>query len=176
LDGRELCMDEWTIKTPNPICRLFFKIYLLTELAALCLTDFIDWRYIHSLVGTFDPACELLPPLDEGTILVYCCPSIFSLTCPPPSQTKCTVYRQCVSGGRVNCAVDHILQEFYTDQIQNLPNCFTIPNKMTSEDDIKGLVSLKFLRPWNCVCVAGMETVKLCLFPPLFRFKYIKEL
>jgi hypothetical protein len=32
-----------------------------------------------------------------------------------------------------------------SDQIQNLPNCF---NKMTSEDDIKGLVSLKFLRPW----------------------------
>jgi hypothetical protein len=30
----------------------------------MCLTDFtdfIDWRYIHSLVGIFDPACELLP-------------------------------------------------------------------------------------------------------------------
>jgi hypothetical protein len=34
-----------------------------------------------------------------------------------------------------------------SDQIQNLPNCFTTSNKMTSEDDIKGLVSLKFLRP-----------------------------
>ncbi len=40
-------MDEWTIKTPNPLCRLFFKIDLLAEFAALCLTDFIDWRYIH---------------------------------------------------------------------------------------------------------------------------------
>jgi hypothetical protein len=30
-----------------------------------------------------------------------------------------------------------------SDQIQNPPNCFTTPNKMTSEDDIKGLVSLK---------------------------------
>jgi hypothetical protein len=37
-----------------------------------------------------------------------------------------------------------------SDQIQNLQNCFTTPNKMTSEDDIKGLVSLKFLRP----CIA----------------------
>jgi hypothetical protein len=36
-----------------------------------------------------------------------------------------------------------------SDQIQNLPNCFTTPNKMTSEDDTKGLVSLKFLRPWQ---------------------------
>jgi hypothetical protein len=34
-----------------------------------------------------------------------------------------------------------------SDQIQNLQNCFTTPNKMTSEDDIKGLVSLKFLCP-----------------------------
>jgi hypothetical protein len=41
---------------------------------------------IHSLmVGFFDPACELLLALmDEGTILVYCCPSTFSLTSPPP--------------------------------------------------------------------------------------------
>jgi hypothetical protein len=49
-------------KRPIPICRLFFKIDLLTYIAALCFTDFIDWRYIHSLVGIFDPACELLPP------------------------------------------------------------------------------------------------------------------
>ncbi len=34
-----------------------------------------------------------------------------------------------------------------SNQIQNLPNCFTTPNKMTTEDGIKGLVSLKFLRP-----------------------------
>ncbi len=49
-------------KRPIPICRLFFRIDLLMDIAALCLTDFIDWRYIHSLVGIFDPACELLPP------------------------------------------------------------------------------------------------------------------
>jgi hypothetical protein len=44
-----------------------------------------------------------------------------------------------------------ILQEFLhsvSDQIQNLQNCFTTPNKMTNKDDIWGLVSLKFLRPW----------------------------
>jgi hypothetical protein len=29
-----------------------------------------------------------------------------------------------------------------SDQIRNLQNCFTAPNKMTSEDDLKGLVSL----------------------------------
>ncbi len=114
-------MDEWTIKTPNPICRLFFKIDLLTEFAALCLTDFIDWRYIHSLVATV-----------FSTQLVNCCPhgrryytcvllplyllSDLPPSPPPPSQTKCTVYTDsvCVWGVGANCAVDDILQEFYT--------------------------------------------------------------
>jgi hypothetical protein len=48
---KALSMDELTIKTPNPVCRLFFKTDLLSEFAALCLTGFIDWRYIYSLVG-----------------------------------------------------------------------------------------------------------------------------
>jgi hypothetical protein len=53
----------------------FFNTDLLTDFAALCLTDFIDWRYIHSVVCIFDPGCELLPPMDVGTILLNCCPS-----------------------------------------------------------------------------------------------------
>ncbi len=32
-------------KRPIPKCQLFFKIDLLTDIAALCLTDFIDWRH-----------------------------------------------------------------------------------------------------------------------------------
>jgi hypothetical protein len=51
----------------------------------------------------------------------------------------------------LNYTVDHILQEFYilfltrfrTYKIATPPQ-----TKMTSKDDIKGLVSLKFLRPW----------------------------
>jgi hypothetical protein len=57
-------------KRPIPICRLFFNIDMLTDIAALCLTDFIDWKYIHSLVGIFDPACELLP---QWTKELYLC-------------------------------------------------------------------------------------------------------
>jgi hypothetical protein len=47
------------------------------------------------MIGIFDPACELLPPMDEGTKLVYCCPSTFSVTSPLPKlnvqyiQTVC---------------------------------------------------------------------------------------
>jgi hypothetical protein len=35
-------MDEWTVKTPNPKCRICFIIDLLTDFTALRLTDFID--------------------------------------------------------------------------------------------------------------------------------------
>ncbi len=157
-------------KRPIPICRLFFKIDLLTDIAALCLTDFIDWRYIHSLVGIFDPACELLPPWTKE--LLYTCVLLplylLSDLFPPspPSQTKCTVYTDsvCLRGrGGELCCVDHILQEFYT---LFLTRCrtynfvsYTTPNKMTSENDIKGLVSLKFLRPCLVVYIRAALAV-----------------
>jgi hypothetical protein len=60
---------------------------------------------IHLLIGWyFRPSLWTVVPMDEGTILVYCCPSIFSLTSSPPSQTKCTVYTDsvCLRGGGVN--------------------------------------------------------------------------
>ena len=102
---------------------------------------------IHSLiVGIFDPACELLP--------LYL---LYDLPPSPPSQTKCTVYKDsvCVVGGGggegvLNCTVDHILQEFYTlflTRFRTYKIASPPQTKMTSKDDIKGLVSLKFLRP-----------------------------
>jgi hypothetical protein len=73
-------------KRPIPTCRLFFKIELLTDIAALCLTDFIDWRYIHSLVGIFDPACELLPPWTKELYLCTVAPLQYLLSdLLPPS-------------------------------------------------------------------------------------------
>jgi hypothetical protein len=146
-------MDEWTIKTPNPKCRLFFKIDLLTDFAALCLTDFIEWRYTHSW-------------LVFSTQLVNCCPhGRRNYTCvllplyllsdlpPSPSQIRCKVYTDNVwlwGGGVELCCRPYSagVLNSVSDQIQNLQNCFTTPNKMTSKDDIKGLVSLKFLCPW----------------------------
>jgi hypothetical protein len=105
-------------KRPIPICRLFFKIDLLTDIAALCLTDFIDWKYIHSLVGIFDPACELLPPWTKELYLCTVAP-LSSLWPPPPLPKLNVLFIQRVSvwggkgGGELGC-VDHILQEFYT--------------------------------------------------------------
>jgi hypothetical protein len=87
--------------------------------------------------------------MDEIIILVYCCPSNFSLTfTPPPPLPKVNVhYIQTVcgcggggGGGMLSCVVDHILQEFnnlFSDQIKNLYNIASPPQtKMTSKDDI----------------------------------------
>jgi hypothetical protein len=141
-------------KRPIPICRLFFKIDLLTYIAALCLTDFIDWRYIHSLAGIFDPACELLPPWTKELNLCTVAP-LSSLWLPPPLPKLNVLFIQTVSVWRGEGGGWIVLCRSYStgilhsvsDQMQNLPNYFTTPNKMTSENDIKGLESLKFLRP-----------------------------
>ncbi len=91
--------------------RMNYEIDLLTDIAALCLTDFIDWRYIHSVVCIFDPACELLPPWTKeqnNTCVLLPLYLTFSLTSPLPKL------KVLYTGGMMNCAVDHIPQEFYT--------------------------------------------------------------
>ncbi len=114
-------------KTPNPIRRLFFKIDQLTDFAALCLTDFIDWRYIHSVVCIFDPGCKLLPPWMK-------------------KQYLCTVYTDSVCGwggrgGVLNCAVNHSFTLcFWPDSEPTI--LLHHPKQMTSKEDIRGLVSL----------------------------------
>ena len=71
-----------------------------------------------------------------------------------------SIYRQCVAvrGWWVvlNCVVDHILQEFYTlflTRWRTYKIATPPQTKVTSKDDIKGFVSLKFLRLW-----AGLAT------------------
>jgi|LakMenE01Jun11ns_1017448.scaffolds.fasta_scaffold9084511_1 hypothetical protein len=95
------------------------------------------------MVGIFDTACELLPPMDEGTILMHCCPSTFSLTSHLPSQTKGTIYTDsvcdCGGGwGLLSCVVDHTLQEFYTlflTRFRTYKIASPHQTKMTSKDD-----------------------------------------
>jgi hypothetical protein len=74
-------------KDTKPYMSAFFSVDLLTDFAAL-FNRFYRLE-IHSLmVCIFDPACELLPPLDEGTILVYStvAPLLYFLSdlFPPP--------------------------------------------------------------------------------------------
>jgi hypothetical protein len=66
------------------------------DFEALCLTDFIDWRYIHSWLVFSTQLVNCCPHV--GTILVYCCPSTFSLTFPPHLHKLNVQYIQTVCG------------------------------------------------------------------------------
>ncbi len=142
---------------------------------------------IHSLIGRyFQHSLWTVAHMNEGTILVYCCPSIFSLTSSPPSQTKCTVYTDSVrlrgggSGGELCCRPYSAgILHSVSDQMQNLPNYFTTPNKMTRENDIKGSVSLKFLRPWIWKCFVALMRKKSdvkCLWYDMIFFCIWREM
>ncbi len=78
--------NPWTNehKDTKPYMSAFLKIDLLTHFATLCLTDFIDWRYIHSVVCIFDPVCELLPPWTKELYLCTVGPLLYLLSDPLP--------------------------------------------------------------------------------------------
>ncbi len=153
--GIQYSHGRMNYKDTKPYMSAFLSVDLLTDFAAFCLTDFIDWGYTHSWFVFSTQLVNCCPHGVGGTILVYCwvlplyC--TFSLTSsplpPPLPNVQYILYRQCVTvrGGGVemycgpySAGVLHSV----SDQIWNLLNCFTALNKMTSEDDIKGLVSL----------------------------------
>jgi hypothetical protein len=113
------------------------------------------------MVCMFDPA---------GTILYLCtvAPLLYLLSdlLPPPPlpnvQTVCDWGGGGV-GGVLKCTVDYILQEFYTlflTRFRTYKIASPPLTKMTrSKDNIKGLVSLKFLRP----CLTPFEQCCGCV-------------
>ncbi len=121
-------------------------------------------------------------PMDEGTIWYLCtvAPLLYLLSdlLPPPPlpNVQYMQYTDSVwlwwGGGRgvemycgpYSAGVLHSV----SDQIQNLQNCFTTPNKMTNEDDIKGLVSLKFLRPC-CYLLSPISCLNWRVSPPNWK-------
>ncbi len=81
--------------------------------------------------------------MDEGTILVYCLLPLYILSDPPPFPTKCTEYTDSVwlwgGVGVLNCAVDHVLPEFYTlflTRFRTAKIASPPQTKMTSKDNI----------------------------------------
>jgi hypothetical protein len=135
----------------------FLSVDLLTDFAAFCLTDFIDWRYsyIHSW---FVFSTQLVNCCPHGprnyTYLCTVAPLLYLLSDLPPPFPN-VQYRQtvcdCGGGGVLKCTVDHILQAFYTlflTRFRTYKIASPPKTKMTRKDDIKGLVSLKFLCPW----------------------------
>jgi len=135
-------------KDTKPYMSAFLKINLFTDFAALCLTDFIDWRYTHSVVCIFDPPCELLPPWTKELYMCTVAPMVPSLWPPPPSSpSQCTVYADSVwlwGGGDVElCCRPYSAGVLHSvsDQIQTCKIATPPQTKKTSLDDIKGTVA-----------------------------------
>ncbi len=117
-------------KDTKPYMSAFLSVDLLTDIAAFCVTDFIDWRYIHSWFVFFTQLVNCCPHGRRNyTLLVYCCPS----TVP----SLCTVYTDSVwlwgggvGGVKMYCGPYSAgVLHSVSDQIQNLQNCLTTPYK-----------------------------------------------
>ncbi len=146
-------MDEWTIKTTNPICQLFFQLTVNRLYSILC-NRFYRLE-IHSLmVCIFDPACELVPPWTKELYLCTVAPLLYllyDLLPLPPSQ--CTVYTDIVwlwgAGGCWNV--------LWTIFCRSFTLCFWPHSELTKllhhpkqKWPVKTtlMVSLRFLLPW----------------------------
>ncbi len=98
--------------------RLFFKIDLVMDFAALCSTDFIDWRYIHSWLVFFTQVVTCFPHGQRNYTCVLL--PLYLLSDLPPLPKLNVQYIQtvcgCGGGGVELCCslIDHIQQEFYT--------------------------------------------------------------
>jgi hypothetical protein len=80
-------------KDTDPYMSAFLLIDQLTDFAAFCLTDFIDWRYIHSWLIFLTQLVNCCPPGRRNYNCVLLPLYLLSdLLPPPPAQTKCTVY------------------------------------------------------------------------------------
>ncbi len=129
-------------KGAKPYMAAFLSVDLLTDFAVFCLTDFIDWRYIHSWF-VFSTQCVNCWPHGRRNymVLVYCCPSTVPSLWPPPPLPPFpmySLYRQFVTVGGWGEGCWNVLYcgpysagvlHSVSDQIQNLQNCLTTPNK-----------------------------------------------
>jgi len=131
----------------------FLSVDLLTDFAALCLTDFIDWRYIHSWFVFSAQLVNCCPPWMKELYLCTAAPLLYLLSDllpPPPLPNVQYIQIVCDCGGGVemycgpySAVYTLFLTRFRTYKIASPPQ-----TKMTSQDNNKGLVSLKFLRPY----------------------------
>jgi hypothetical protein len=97
-------------KDTKPYMSAFLSVDLLTDFAAFCLTDFIDWRYTHSWIVFSTKLVNCCPPWmlrNYTCVLLLVAPLLYLLSDllpPPPSpllpnvqyiQTMC----DCGGGG-----------------------------------------------------------------------------
>ncbi len=95
-------------KDTKPYMSAFLSVDLLTDFAAFCLTDFIDWRYTHSCFVFSTQLVNCCPPWmgrNYTCVLLSVAPLLYLLSdlLPPPPFPMYSIYRQRVTvrGGGV---------------------------------------------------------------------------
>jgi hypothetical protein len=108
-------------KDTKPYMSAFVSVDLLTDFAAFCLTDFIDWRYTHSWFVFSTQLVNCSPPWMKELYLCTVAHLLYLLSDllpPPPLPNVQNIQTMCDCGGGggevLKCTVDHFLQEFYT--------------------------------------------------------------
>jgi hypothetical protein len=87
-------------KDTKPYMSAFLSVDLLTEFVAFCLTDFIDWRSIHSWCVFSTQLVNCCPHgWRNYMLLVHCCPSTVPSLWPPPPFPVYSINGQCVTVG-----------------------------------------------------------------------------
>jgi hypothetical protein len=85
-------------KDTKPYMSAFLSVDLLTDFAAFCLTDFIDWRYTHSWFVFPTQLVNCCPPWmgrNNTCVLLSVAPLLYLLSYllpPTPQPSQCTVY------------------------------------------------------------------------------------
>ncbi len=96
-------------KGTKPYMSAFLSVDLLTDFAAFCLTDFIDWRYTHSWFAFSTQLVNCCPPWmgrNYTCVLLTVAPLLYlpSDLLPPPPPFQCTVqYIVWLLGGGGGC-------------------------------------------------------------------------
>jgi hypothetical protein len=108
------------------------------DFAALCLTDFTDWIYIHSWLVFLTQLVNCCPHGRRNytcvLLLFYLLSDLSPPLTPPPPKPKYLnvqyIQTVCGCGGDVElCCRPYSAGVLHSVSDQNLQNCFTNPNK-----------------------------------------------
>jgi hypothetical protein len=96
-------------KDTKPYMSAFLSVDLLTDFEAFCLTDFIDWRYIHSWLVFSTQLVNCCPYGQKELYLCTVAPLLYLLSdlLPPPPFPMYSIYRQLVGSLKMNTTLEY---------------------------------------------------------------------
>ncbi len=137
------CHGRMNYKDTEPYMSAFLQNWPVNGLCGIVFNRFYRLEILFTHGCYFWPSLGTVAPMDEGTILVYCCPSTFFLTSSPLPKLY-VQYIQivcgCGGGGVELCCRPYSagVSHSVSDQIQNLKYCFSTLNKWPVKTTLRG--------------------------------------